>query len=408
MAVTSLRSLAPARDISSLTGSWLEPPQPIAGPTPVYPGQAHDPLYDLIQAYRTEVPEIRLQLGLVEDATLIIKPGFDGLILNSSGVGVVERTYYSEVSWKNLNSIDLEVEGPVRDIEDVFVSFDAAWGVYYHWLFFCFGAAGVAQKILPSTVPIGIPDWAACAPRRPSIISNGVFDEVKRVVDPARLLNLSDGTYRARRAYFLYVESGQPSDASLHSLYRDVFRSVSSQKPAGRPSRLFVSRAGRGGAARVTESDEKIFDEVLIDYDVKKVWLEKLSFQAQIDHFSNASLIVSPHGSGLANLVFAPPTAKVLELQTEMDWPGSLRPWFYLLAATYGLRYAYLNRETGDFQAERLSEGFKALGISLPTFSRAAKAWRIARRRLDLALAQVRKVTLAGVKARLVRLVRGG
>lgn len=404
MALISVRSVAPAREVCSVAGSWPQPPQPIAPPRPVYPGQAFEPLYDFIQSYRTAVPEFRLQLGLLEDATLLVKSGFDGLLLNQHGVAVKETSFYTEIFWKNIDAVDLEVGGSVRNIEDVFVSFDGAWGVYYHWLFFCLGSAGVANEILPSVTSIAVPDWLACAPTRPSVIGSDVFDEIKRVVDPARLLSLSDGTYHIRRAYFLYVEGGQPSDAVLHSLYRNVFRGLRSQTAPSRPSRIFVPRGGRGGAARVTEADEKIFDEVLIDYDIKRVCPENLSFQAQIDAFSNASLIVSPHGSGLANLVFAPQTAKVLELQTEMDWPGSLRPWFYLLAAVSGLPYAFLNREAGDFQPDRLREGLKALAVSRPTFSPAAKAWRLALRRLDLAWAELHKFPLSRFKALWMRM----
>jgi hypothetical protein len=411
MALISLRSVAPARDTCSLAGSWIQPPQPIAAPRPVYPGQAFDPLYDLIQTYRTSVPEVRLQLGLIEDATFIVKPGLDGLILNNDGVAIKETSYYTEIYSKGIECKELEFDEPILDIGgsgDVFVAFDGAWVIYYHWLFFCLGSAGIAQKVLPDTTLIATPNWEACARTRHSGISNEVFDQVKRVVDSTRLLSLSDGAYRTRRAYFLYVDGGQPSDAVLHSMYRDVFRGLRSQTTQLRQSRIFVSRGGRGGAARVTELDEKIFDDVLIDYDIKKVYLENLNFQSQIDHFSNASLIISPHGSSLANLVFAPQTARVLELQTEMDWPGSLRPWFYLLAGVSNLSYAFLNREAGDFQAQRLREALKILDVSRPTFNLGSKAWRIARQRLDAALIRFRKSALARIRALWSRVFKAG
>jgi hypothetical protein len=411
MALISLRSVAAARDICSPAESWIQPPQPIAAPRAVYPGQAFEPLYDFIQPYRKAAPEVRLHLGFIEDATFIVKAGFDGLVLNSAGAAVRETSYYTEVYWKGIESIDLEFDGPVLDAGDggdVFVAFDGAWVIYYHWLFFCLGSAGIAQNVLPNTTLIATPNWEACAPTRQSGISCEVFDQVQRVVDPARFLSLSDGAYRARRAYFLYVEGGQPSDAVLHSMYRNVFRGLRSRTSQFHQSRIFVARGGRGGPARVTESDEKIFDEVLIDYDIKKLYLENMTFQSQIDYFSNASLIISPHGSSLANLVFAPQTARVIELQTEMDWPGSLRPWFYLLAAVCNLRYAFVNREAGDFQDERLREALKVLEVSRPPLNRVSKAWRTAQQRMDAVLIQLRRSVFARIKALWSKIFRVG
>jgi hypothetical protein len=328
MGLIHLRSVASAREVCAQVGSWYHPPQSFPAPRSVYQGQSFDPLFGFIQHYGAEIPGFHLKLGVIEDATVIVQRGFDGLILDRSGTAVRETSYYGEIFWKNINYADLNIYGEVSPLEDIFVSFDGSWGVYYHWLLFCLGSAGVANKLLPSATSIAIPDWTSCAPSRTNVISKNVFDEVKRVVDPGRLLSLSDGAYHARRAYFLYIEDGQPSDAALHSLYRDVFRGLRSTAMPSSNSRIFISRAGRGGGARVTVSDEKVFKNVMSEYNIQNVLMEDLSFQSQINLFSKASLIVSPHGSALANLVFAPKTAKVLELQTEIDSPGLLRPWF--------------------------------------------------------------------------------
>jgi hypothetical protein len=408
MALISLRSVAPARELCSLAESWPAPPQPIAAPIAAYPGQSFDPLYSLISNCQAEAPPIQLQLGMVEDATVIVKSGFDGLILNKSGVALKETSYYSKIYPNNIDRLDLEVEGLSQSHGDIFVAFDGAWWVYYHWLFSCLGAAGIANKVLPDATSIAVPDWAACGPGRPSVISRRVFNEVKRVVEPRRLLSLPDGAYHARRAYFLFVEGGQPSDAALHPLYRDVFSGLRRQTNAPPRSRLFISRGGRDRPTRVTASDEKIFDQVMVDYNLKKVSLENLSFQAQIDRFADASVIVAPHGSGLANLVFAAPGAKVIELQTEFQAPGVLLPWFYQLAAASGLGYAFLNRDAGDFRAERLAQCLKALDVSRPHLNPLSRAWRSALQRLGAALAGVRRAVVAPLNAVLHRLYRRG
>lgn len=386
MSLISLRSVEPARTISSLAGSWPQAAQPIKVPQAVYSEQSFEPLYALVPQFRTEIPGVRLQLGMVENATLVMHPGIDGLILDEFGAAVEETTYHGDIFWKQLKTAEFDVNGPVRHIEDTFVAFDASWTVYYHWLVFCLGSAGVADRLIPSTTSIAIPDWSACSAQRPKGVSETVFNQVERVVDAGRLLRLSDGVYKVRRAYFLYVESGQPSDAALHTSYRDVFKQLRSDKSGGGPARVFVSRGGKGGAARVTTSEEEALAEVMIDYQFDKVRLEKLTFQQQIDLFANADTIVAPHGSGLTNLVFAAPDAKVLELQTEIDAPGMLRPWFYALAAASGLDYAFLNRAAGDLTSGRLREGLAALGVDQP--SPALRHWRRARQRIGLAAAR--------------------
>jgi len=360
----------------------------------------------MIANYQVEIPPIQLQLGVVEDATLIVKSGFDGLILNNAGVAIQETSYYSKIYPNNIDRLDFEVEGAVQSRGDIFVAFDGAWWVYYHWLFSCLGAAGIANKALPETTSIAVPDWAACGPGRPSVISRRVFNEVKRVVEPHRLLSLPDGAFHARRAYFLFVEGGRPSDAALHPLYRDVFSGLRTPTSAPPQSRLFISRGGRDRPNRVTASDEKIFDEVLVDYNLKKITLEDLSFQAQIDLFSDASLIVAPHGSGLANLVFAPPGAKVVELQSEFQAPGVLLPWFYLLAAVSGFGYAVLNRDAGDFEAKRLAQTLGALGVGPLKLNPASRAWLTALHRLRVVLMQIRTIILSRLKMRWLRMFR--
>jgi len=406
MALISLRSVALARDICSIADSWIQPPQPIAAPRPAYPGQVFEPLYEMIPEYQVEIPAIPLQLGMVSDATVIVKSGFDGIILNNAGAAVRETTYYNDIYKKNINEINLEVDGLNKDVGDIFVAFDSAWWVYYHWLLSCFGSAGVANKILPSTTSIAVPDWAACGPKRPHVISRRVFNEVGRVVEPERLLSLPDGVFHASRAYFLFVEGRQPSDAALHPFYREVFSGLRSQANGPPQSRIFISRGGRDQSNRLKASDERIFDNVMVEYKLKKLLLEDLSFQAQIDQFSDASVIVAPHGSGLANLVFAPPGAKVVELQSEFQAPGILLPWFYLLAAASGLDYAFLNREAGDFQAERLAQCLRAMGVSRLELNPASKAFLTTLHHLRAALSWLQKVLFTALKARLYRIYR--
>ncbi len=65
----------------------------------------------------------------------------------------------------------------------------------------------------------------------------------------------------------------------------------------------------------------------------------EMSVADQISAFASASVIVSAHGAALANLVFATPGAKVVELFPA----GLVLPDYWRLAASAGLEYRYLS-----------------------------------------------------------------
>jgi capsular polysaccharide biosynthesis protein len=64
-----------------------------------------------------------------------------------------------------------------------------------------------------------------------------------------------------------------------------------------------------------------------------------LSATGQIEIFSSASVIVCGHGAALANLVFAPPGAAVVELFPA----GDVLPDYWRLASSAGVTYRYLS-----------------------------------------------------------------
>ena len=80
--------------------------------------------------------------------------------------------------------------------------------------------------------------------------------------------------------------------------------------------RVFLSR--RDAARRRLLNEEEIFDR-LKPYGFELVIPTTLSVAEQITVFSQAEIIVGPHGSGFANIVFASPQAKVIEIQSP-DW----------------------------------------------------------------------------------------
>ncbi|MBI4553232.1 MAG: glycosyltransferase family 61 protein, partial [Candidatus Latescibacteria bacterium] len=66
--------------------------------------------------------------------------------------------------------------------------------------------------------------------------------------------------------------------------------------------------------------------------------LRGLSVKEQAALFASATVVIAPHGAGLANLVFCSPGTKVIELFSP-SWP---QPTYWELSHCLGLDYYYL------------------------------------------------------------------
>jgi hypothetical protein len=119
--------------------------------------------------------------------------------------------------------------------------------------------------------------------------------------------------------------------------------------------RVYLSRsnAKRRRVANEAELIQKLSsrDFAIIDADTKTV-------KEQIQIMRDASLVVSPHGAALANILFCRPNTKILEIMPNKYIPGC----FYDLANRCGVSYqAYFGSEAdtvNDFQLEYLNEDF--------------------------------------------------
>lgn len=92
--------------------------------------------------------------------------------------------------------------------------------------------------------------------------------------------------------------------------------------------------------------------------------LEHLSFAEQIRIFSEAAVIMGPHGAGLTNLLFAAKGIRVIELLPE----DSINHCFWIMASAREQRYTYVTGEVKNAQRD-----FK---ISLESLQRLIHAFR--------------------------------
>ena len=100
--------------------------------------------------------------------------------------------------------------------------------------------------------------------------------------------------------------------------------------------RIFIKR---GSNIRGLKNEDKIID-VLRPIGFEIIEPEKLSFQGQIEIFSNANVIVGASGAALANLIFSPAKAKIVILAAAN--PLLKYGYWQNLVQTFGGRISYI------------------------------------------------------------------
>lgn len=99
--------------------------------------------------------------------------------------------------------------------------------------------------------------------------------------------------------------------------------------------RLYISR-NKSSNRRLINEEEVI--NILLNYDFEVINLELLSVKQQAELLSQAEIIISPHGSGLSNLVFCQSNTKVIEIFA----PNYVYPCYWLVSNLVNLDYYYL------------------------------------------------------------------
>jgi capsular polysaccharide biosynthesis protein len=161
-------------------------------------------------------------------------------------------------------------------------------------------------------------------------------------IDENRIVQLAP--MQAVRAQEMFVTSDLPSPphpafkAAPWAL-RFLRRTLAPAASGDGPRRLDVSRDDATGRRVVNEANLLAH---LTRAGFVRVTLDGLSVRAQATLFAGAAEIIAPHGAGLANLIFARPGARLLEV-----FPSSYgTAAYYVLAAAGGLDYAsYVTRD---------------------------------------------------------------
>lgn len=108
-------------------------------------------------------------------------------------------------------------------------------------------------------------------------------------------------------------------------------------------SHIYISRL-KSAARPLT--NEKEIEEIMIAAGFDVIYMEDHSLEKQISIMSNAKLVVSPHGAGLTNMIFAQTGTSIIELIPDRY----LTPMFRQLAFYCGHKYGVIIGKTEDNQ----------------------------------------------------------
>ena len=99
--------------------------------------------------------------------------------------------------------------------------------------------------------------------------------------------------------------------------------------------KIYVSRAKAKNRQLINESE---VSKLLETQGFKTIFLEELSVLEQVAIFAQAQIIVAPHGSGLANVVFCSPNTKIIEIFS----PNYVRTYYWMISQQLQLQHYYL------------------------------------------------------------------
>lgn len=333
-------------------------------PLPLWSGHDYTPLF---KGYWSHVPdpaglaatkpEFCLYLNTVQDAWFTIGDGRDGVIYDHDGFVVAEPSCFRNADLCEPGR-DLSAElQPVVEMDDVFIGNDAAWGNYYHFVLYGVARCHMANKLVPPTCKLIMPDYKSRYGRSNLAFSEDTYHQAFLLSGLAdRVTRLPPGLYHANTLRFFWTEPRAPTeilDAPEFLSFFDEIRGTLTRDPDA-PRRLLVSRDAASDP-RIGTKARDLVRTMCAERGFTIIRFEDLDLRAQAQALYNADCIVAPHGAGLANILFGRSNLKVLELATELDGNGSIRACFFQIAALRGQLYMALNGSRGEITPATLA-----------------------------------------------------
>jgi len=154
---------------------------------------------------------------------------------------------------------------------------------------------------------------------------------------------------------------------------REAFIKVEPERMQGHSKRIYISRRNANNRRLLNEVE---IMNTLYDYGFEEIVAENFTFADQVEIFSNAEVVIAPHGSGLSNIAFCKQGTVIIDL----FWGNFMVPCFWIIAAQLQLKYFYSSTNVstiedfapywvnkgsnGYFPVEKLLSALKLAGIN--------------------------------------------
>jgi glycosyltransferase involved in cell wall biosynthesis len=214
---------------------------------------------------------------------------------------------------------------------------------YYHWM-----TEGILSLHILSRAIAPDPNLTIILPK--SMDVNAVFDHRDSLravgLDGYNIVEVGETLIKVREA--IWVDSDLVQLMPAPNL-RDFQQRVAARYAGARSIKKRRLLIARRGPTRKIHNIEQV-QKFLANYNFETIYLEGMKVADQILLFQSAEFVISPHGAGLANLLFCEPGTKVIEFMPAVE----MRPFFWLISEKLDLVHGV------QFCAPAEGQGFQA------------------------------------------------
>lgn len=346
---TTSKTIGPPKKLYESTADWHKKTQ-LGSYTEIYPAHNFQPTapitpdraisehfaqleHILPSAFVAEIPDGRIW----GNNGSIISPD-DGLIADISTEFTTEHSKF--IPDRNKHSIFRQFKlPPIAHIKGTVAALSVSYGdVYYHWMLDLLPRIELLRRnnIDLNQIDKFVVNATTAKFQQETLAHLGI--------PPTKIVTSQNDSPFHIKADNLIVPSlprqrgGSMPKWACEFLRNEFLTGVKANKYAGQ-ERIYISR---GDAQHRRVQDEAKLIDYLNTLGFNSVTLNAMSVVEQAQLFSQAKVIVAPHGAGLTNIVFCNPNTKVVEFFS----PNYLHPGYWRLSNQVGLEYYSLLGET--------------------------------------------------------------
>lgn len=258
-------------------------------------------------------------------------------------------------NWKGLLRIRFRFRSVTLPDNDTYVIVHNSYSGYYHWLLESVPKILEAQQAIPSFTLL-----------LPASYTDTFYEATLCLLGLGNIERLhSDIMYRVPRLALPYNAATMRNHSApmLHKMKAVFFNRLGIQQPVKTLKRLYISRR-KANRRRVLNETE--VEQLLLSFGFESVCFEDYNFAEQVHLCASAEILIGIHGAGLANMIFLPEKATVIEFRKfDNGWNHFFTSLASTLQYTCHLLYCAAEDEQQLVQDANLLVDLSSLRIML-------------------------------------------